>query len=304
MYLINNDIEFNCENLTLFSRRLNIEKRILSPSAKILEHLIINQGKNTSKEDLFVIGWGDKEKYVTMSAFYQNILLLRKALADLECDNIIITLPKRGYMFNSDISILLLVDPNNDIEIIKEIIIESKEIKNENYIDIEVKNEGSDSLKKNDSSLVSEKFMSEAISNVEAKQAEPERVNARKIKFKYLNRVKSKDVLLLIMLFVFILITFHGIYFYYKTRDKTLYNYKDCGNINGKNMYCEDSQKALDLKKTTELLNRLNLEDRIKDIYFTRDDYNKRLSVIACERKFIYFIPNECVSYYFVDEYM
>ncbi|BDR96911.1 hypothetical protein NUITMVP1_08200 [Proteus mirabilis] len=121
MYLINDDIIFYSDKNLLFSKKLNKEKKILAPSSKMLIHLITVNELVTQRE-LFRIGWGDKEKFITNSAFYQNILLLRKAFNELDIDDeIVITVPRKGYIINHNISIEKLSDNNiQDIKLINE----------------------------------------------------------------------------------------------------------------------------------------------------------------------------------------
>ncbi len=104
-----------------YFQKLNKEKKILAPSSKMLIHLITVNELVTQRE-LFRIGWGDKEKFITNSAFYQNILLLRKAFNELDIDDeIVITVPRKGYIINHNISIEKLSDNNiQDIKLINE----------------------------------------------------------------------------------------------------------------------------------------------------------------------------------------
>lgn len=113
MYLINDDIEFDELSGTLYSLTLKEERKILAPSSRLLKHLIDNQGEVISQKELFKIGWMDKEKFVTNNAFYQNILLIRKAFKELGCNyDAITTVPRKGYMLNENINYkMIALDP-------------------------------------------------------------------------------------------------------------------------------------------------------------------------------------------------
>lgn len=106
IYLINNDIEFLYDEGLLTSRSLSKNIKLLAPSTKILKYLLDKKGALVTQQELFKIGWGEKEKYVTSNAFYQNILLIRKAFEDLELnEDFIKTVPKKGYLININVQI-------------------------------------------------------------------------------------------------------------------------------------------------------------------------------------------------------
>ncbi|HBO22415.1 MAG TPA: hypothetical protein DD649_05930, partial [Providencia sp.] len=117
IYLINNDVEFIYEKNILRSRELGVDQVLLVPSSRILKFLIENEGDLISQKELFKVGWGDKIEYVTNNAFYQNILLLRKAFESLnQPNNIIINIPRKGYRLNENIVIDKIVESIESIE--------------------------------------------------------------------------------------------------------------------------------------------------------------------------------------------
>ncbi|MEX9947753.1 transcriptional regulator [Providencia alcalifaciens] len=120
VYLINNDIEFIYERNVLYSRKLNLEQSLLSPSSRILKYLIENNGCVITQSTLFQIGWEDKLEYVTNNAFYQNISLLRKAFEILNQKNkLIINFPKKGYSLDKNVIIEIITAPSDSISIIE-----------------------------------------------------------------------------------------------------------------------------------------------------------------------------------------
>ncbi|HEM8293728.1 TPA: winged helix-turn-helix domain-containing protein [Providencia stuartii] len=134
MYLINDDIEFDEISGALYSLTLKEERKILAPSSRLLKHLIDHQDEVISQKELFKIGWMDKERFVTNNAFYQNILLIRKAFKELGCNyDVITTVPKKGYMLNENVTykkiILEPVDLGDKIKDIVSLTQEKKDIK-------------------------------------------------------------------------------------------------------------------------------------------------------------------------------
>ena len=119
VYLINNDIEFIYENNILLSRELKVSQVLLAPSSKMLKFLIENKGDLISQKNLFKVGWGDKIEYVTNNAFYQNILLLRKAFESLnQKDDIIINIPRKGYSLNKNVIVEKIAEPVEPVELL------------------------------------------------------------------------------------------------------------------------------------------------------------------------------------------
>ncbi|EPB6942365.1 transcriptional regulator [Proteus mirabilis] len=271
MYLINDDIIFYSDKNLLFSKKLNKEKKILAPSSKMLIHLITVNELVTQRE-LFRIGWGDKEKFITNSAFYQNILLLRKAFNELDIDDeIVITVPRKGYIINHNISIEKLSDNNiQDIKLINE-----NKISDIPHIKKEIEEDINTNINDKDHSLSSIKKTSISLSK------------------------KKLFIIIftLIVLFFVVIFTFN----YLDSRKHKLYNYSNCGTYKKYNLFC--NKEILNEEKENLIDNYISSYSDYNFIYITESDSYSRTSLILCKKKFspINFLHNQCVSIYVLD---
>ena len=75
----------------------------------VLRYLVENSGRLVSKDDLFAAVW--RNLAVTDDALVQSIGELRRALAD-DGTRLIKTIPRRGYRFESAVSVIAPVDPS------------------------------------------------------------------------------------------------------------------------------------------------------------------------------------------------
>jgi DNA-binding winged helix-turn-helix (wHTH) protein len=67
--------------------------------SRLLERLLLNPGKLVSRDELLAYAWTDR--IVSQGSLNQQIHTLRQLLADEKSHDVIQTLPRRGYLFNS-----------------------------------------------------------------------------------------------------------------------------------------------------------------------------------------------------------
>ena len=82
--------------------------KLQQPANKCLEFLLSKRFAVVSQKELMVYAWGEeKEKFVSTNAFYQTMFHLRRSLQKAGCDDLILSVPKKGSVINSDYSIFV-----------------------------------------------------------------------------------------------------------------------------------------------------------------------------------------------------
>ncbi|HEY2451834.1 MAG TPA: winged helix-turn-helix domain-containing protein [Scandinavium sp.] len=108
-YLLNETIEFIPDTRLLRSLKPNSPPVSLNgPSSRCLELLLERRYELVTHQQFYDEVWGDEGRNVPANTLYQNIALLRKALklAGNESDEMIITLSRKGFMFNEAFSVI------------------------------------------------------------------------------------------------------------------------------------------------------------------------------------------------------
>lgn len=96
-------VEFNPELCKLYIRQLNSEPEEITlarSDARILEFLLIEPGAICSREAIMSFAWSDR--VVSAGSLNQSIFMLRNILGDSKNHDVLITVPRHGYRFNSD----------------------------------------------------------------------------------------------------------------------------------------------------------------------------------------------------------
>lgn len=83
MYLINKLVEYDPENKTLVNHITGRTIQLQLPANLCFLYLITHPGKIISQNKLMVVGWGERNDVTTPNTFYQAILTLRNALAEV-----------------------------------------------------------------------------------------------------------------------------------------------------------------------------------------------------------------------------
>ncbi|MCK6879581.1 winged helix-turn-helix domain-containing protein [Enterobacter bugandensis] len=83
MYLINKLVEYDPENKTLANHITGRTIHLQLPANLCFLYLVTHPGEIISQNQLMVVGWGERNDVTTPNTFYQAILTLRNALAEV-----------------------------------------------------------------------------------------------------------------------------------------------------------------------------------------------------------------------------
>lgn len=96
-------VEFNSEHCKIIISKNQGEPEELTlarAESRILELLLMEPGAICSREAILEFAWDDR--VVSAGSLNQSIFMLRNVLGDGKDHEIVITVPRRGYRFNSD----------------------------------------------------------------------------------------------------------------------------------------------------------------------------------------------------------
>ncbi|PSS48587.1 winged helix-turn-helix domain-containing protein [Pseudomonas sp. BBP2017] len=96
-------VEFNSEHCKIIIRKQHAapeELTLARAESRILELLLMEPGAICSREAILEFAWDDR--VVSAGSLNQSIFMLRNILGDGKDHEIVITVPRRGYRFNSD----------------------------------------------------------------------------------------------------------------------------------------------------------------------------------------------------------
>ncbi|TDF83402.1 winged helix-turn-helix domain-containing protein [Pseudomonas sp. H9] len=96
-------VEFNSEHCKIIIYRTHgtpEELTLARAESRILELLLMDAGAICSREAILEFAWDDR--VVSAGSLNQSIFMLRNILGDGKDHEIVITVPRRGYRFNSD----------------------------------------------------------------------------------------------------------------------------------------------------------------------------------------------------------
>lgn len=108
VFLINKLIAFYPEKNLLVNTSNGENKQILGePSSRCLEKLLEVAGSIVSHQSLYNSAWENSVNETSPNTLYQTILLVRKALKVVSesSDDFIITVPRKGFVFNEKIKV-------------------------------------------------------------------------------------------------------------------------------------------------------------------------------------------------------
>ncbi len=105
IYIIAEEITFNPDDGTLANHNENDAIKLTIPASRLLEHILDSQGDILSRDFLLTEVWDKYGLRGSNSNLNQYISILRRALANYGCDNLIITIPKMGFRLNTDITL-------------------------------------------------------------------------------------------------------------------------------------------------------------------------------------------------------
>lgn len=96
-------VEFNSEHCKIIIEKspgTTEEVALARADSRILELLLMSPGTTCSREAIQEFAWDDR--VVSTGSLNQSIFMLRNILGDSKDHEILITVPRRGYRFNSD----------------------------------------------------------------------------------------------------------------------------------------------------------------------------------------------------------
>jgi len=96
-------VEFNSEHCKIIIEKspgTTEEVSLARADSRILELLLMSPGTTCSREAIQEFAWDDR--IVSTGSLNQSIFMLRNILGDSKDHEILITVPRRGYRFNSD----------------------------------------------------------------------------------------------------------------------------------------------------------------------------------------------------------
>ncbi|BBH48655.1 hypothetical protein KU43P_51320 [Pseudomonas sp. KU43P] len=96
-------MEFDPDQYTLSIKPLHTppeEITLARADARILELLLLEPGEICSREAIMAFAWDDR--VVSAGSLNQSIFTLRNILGDSKDHDLLVTVPRRGYRFNSD----------------------------------------------------------------------------------------------------------------------------------------------------------------------------------------------------------
>ena len=103
LYLINQLVEFNPDSKSLVNRQTGRAIQLQLPASLCFLYLITHASDIVSQNTLMTIGWGERNNVTTTNTFYQAILTLRNALADVGLPrDTVKTISRRGLRLNEN----------------------------------------------------------------------------------------------------------------------------------------------------------------------------------------------------------
>ncbi|CNI19594.1 hypothetical protein HB976_20485 [Yersinia mollaretii] len=110
-YIINGNVRYNSSDGTLFCPDNNIDMITLTRvTSELLLLLIKNNGAPLSRDTILSELWEKRGLTASSNNLNNYVSMLRKALAQCGYPNLIVTIPKHGFLFEADISEM---DENN-----------------------------------------------------------------------------------------------------------------------------------------------------------------------------------------------
>lgn len=110
-YLINNNLKYNSLDGTLFNPDFNVDMITLARiSNELLLLFILNAKSLLSRDEILNELWEKRGLSASSNNLNNHVSILRKALAECGCTGIITTVPKHGFLFDAEISLIEAVN--------------------------------------------------------------------------------------------------------------------------------------------------------------------------------------------------
>lgn len=116
MYLINKLVEYDCDNKTLVNPVTGHSIQLQLPANLCFLYLVTHPGEIISQNQLMVVGWGERNDVTTPNTFYQAILTLRNALAEVGLPrDTVKTISRRGLMLSETTEVEVVIPASEPI---------------------------------------------------------------------------------------------------------------------------------------------------------------------------------------------
>lgn len=116
LYLINQLVEFNPDSKSLVNRQTGRTIQLQLPASLCFLYLITHASDIVSQNTLMIVGWGERNNVTTTNTFYQAILTLRNALAEVGLPrDTVKTISRRGLRLNENAQVEVIPDPQSDV---------------------------------------------------------------------------------------------------------------------------------------------------------------------------------------------
>ncbi|EHV16914.1 transcriptional regulator protein [Escherichia coli DEC4E] len=120
IYIINDEVRFNSSSNKLTSLLTSEEVILTYPAGKCLKLLLDNAYSVVSHNQFFEKVWSDSSADVATNTLYQNISMIRRSFREISSatifNDVIRTVPRKGFKINEEISITVLDNNHNENE--------------------------------------------------------------------------------------------------------------------------------------------------------------------------------------------
>jgi len=275
LYFINSDVTFDPESNSLHSIKNNITVSMLTPSGQCLLILLENKGNIVPKKEIYEFVWERYGLTATDNAFYQTVLYLRKNLKEVGLvSEIVKTVPRKGVLVPGSIQVEKIAR-QQEAQVDSESILLQEDVANEAQV-----------------SLNQEPFIAETVlaNHIEHNLSDTGAVM----------QTSKLSIYLLLLLIATLVAIAIPIASGQKNQEATDFflDYTKVAQLEGCSVFLDASTTSVDEYKNFIATTPINCS-KSPYAYFTKKDFVKRISLIACEKEIKKGNKrNECTSYY------
>ncbi|MFV8979243.1 winged helix-turn-helix domain-containing protein [Serratia fonticola] len=285
-YLINNDVTFDPESNVLHSKNNKKTVSMLNPSGQCLLILLENKGNIVSKKEIYEFVWERYGLTATDNAFYQTVLYLRKNLKEAGLlSEIVKTVPRKGVLVPSSIQVEKIAPQ-------QESIVDDSEV---DFV-IDPPHQHHDDEASHLTSSTQVDPLAETITTVSIEKTQPA-TDANAV-----NKARKYPFYLLPLLIVAALAVSMITAYWLESEETADYfsNYTNIAQLGTCSIFTDANKTFSDEYKYYIASIPINCS-KTPSIYFTKIEFVKRISLIACTED----MPkgkkrNECTSYYII----
>lgn len=285
LYTINNDVTFDPESNVLRSKINNKTVNMLTPSGQCLLILLENKGNIVSKRDIYEFVWERYGLTATDNAFYQTVLYLRKNLKEAGLlSEVVKTVPRKGVLVPNAVQVEKIVSPQGAL-------VASPAVDPVIY---QPPLQHHDNAEHQLPSLSEERLVAVPVTTNSIDQSQSTTsVNTVK-------KNRRHPIYLLALLIISILAASFLVAYWQGSVETEDYfsNYTMVAQQEGCSIFIDANRTPSDEYISHMGKTSINCQ-RTPYIYFTKVEFVKRISLIACEKEIAKENKrNECISYY------